>query len=218
VRPWLANRGDVVFGVRLIRDGEGGAMAVEPIGRVHPARRGWRHEQVESVELPYGWELVDGEIAVRGQTDRWCTIVRDALVTAVGQARRGPYAVFVEQCVLIDERNCARPDLVVVDQTVVDTYAAECLPAESVALVVDIVAADGRADDWFRKPARYAAAGIACFWRVERGEDDRAIVYEYWLDHERGAYLPAPSGGDIGTFATAVPFRVRIDLSEIPGA
>ncbi|GAB2722920.1 Uma2 family endonuclease [Nocardia thraciensis] len=185
-------------------------MTAEPIDCLRP-RRGWTYGQVRDLELPFDWELVDGEIAVRDGVDDWHDAIRDALVTPLGEARRAPYAVFAQQCVLVDEFNPALPDVVVVDQTGVDLYSAEYLPVESVTLVVEIV--DGRVDDWFRKPELYAAAGISYFWRVERGVDDRPILYEYWLDQVTDTYIPAPEAVHTGTFAAAVPYPVEIDLS-----
>ncbi|WP_280266317.1 Uma2 family endonuclease [Nocardia wallacei] len=189
-------------------------MTAEPTECLRP-RRGWTYEQVKDLELPFDWELVDGEIAVRGGVGTWHHAVRDTLLTPLGEARRAPYAVLAQQCVLVDEFNPALPDVVVVDQTRVDLYSAEYLPVESATLVVEIV--DSHVDDWFRKPELYAAAGISYFWRVERGTDDRPILYEYWLDQECGAYIPAPEAVHTGTFAAAVPYPVEIDLSSAPG-
>ncbi|KZM74789.1 Uma2 family endonuclease [Nocardia terpenica] len=186
-------------------------MATHSIACAH--RRGWTYQQVRDIELPYDWELVDGEITVRPRTDLWRNRVRDALLIALGGSRRAPYAVFAQQCVLVDEYNPAVPDITVVDQTCVDPYSTECLPPEAVTLVVDIVSETDHIDAWFRKPQLYATAGIAYFWRVERDEADRPIVYEYWLDHESGEYLPAPSGPHTGTLATRAPYPVRVDLT-----
>jgi hypothetical protein len=81
-----------------------------------------------------------------------------------------------------------------------------------VVLAIEIVSAETFVDDWFRTPARYAAAGVSCFWRVEAGIDDRPIVYEHWLDQESGVYVPTANWGCAGTFTTTVPFPVRIEL------
>ncbi|MBB5911491.1 Uma2 family endonuclease [Nocardia transvalensis] len=185
-------------------------MTAVPIDRIR-SRRGWTYDEVKDLRLPFDWELVDGEIAVRDSPNGWHGAVRDALLTALGEARRAPYAVLAQQCVLVDEFNPALPDVVVVDETRVDLYSAEYVPVESATLVVEIAGAS-LADDWFRKPQLYAAAGIAYFWRVERGEDDRPIVYEYWLDEELGSYVPAPRWIHAGHFSGTVPYPVRIDF------
>jgi hypothetical protein len=165
--------------------------------------------------LPYDWELVEGEIVVRGRIGYRHRLIRDALVRALGSARRAPYAVFADQCVVLGDCSVLRPDAAVVDESAVDMYAAEGIPAAAMVLAVEIVADDPRGDDWYRIPRLYAAAGVANYWRVERGIDDRPIVYQYWLDHESREYEPAPIPMHTGTLATAVPFPVRLDLSAI---
>jgi len=105
---------------------------------------------------------------------------------------------------------------VVIDESrVAAACELEYLPVDAVALAVEIVSTTTHSDEWFRKPWLYAAAGIANFWRVERGEDDHPIVYQYWLDNESGEYVSAPAGIHTETLATAVPYSVRIDLSSI---
>jgi len=191
-------------------------MGTKPVERVRGARGGFTYEDVDRRELPYDWELIAGGIVARGRTGYWHRAVRRKLATGLEAARREPYEVFADRLLLADEFNAVRPDIVIVD---VSRMAAPCepeyLPAEAAALAVEIVSTTTHGDEWFRKPLLYAAAGIANFWRVERGEDDHPIVYQYWLDNESGGYVPAPAGIHTDILATAVPYSVRIDLSGI---
>ncbi|WP_194289764.1 Uma2 family endonuclease [Nocardia macrotermitis] len=170
---------------------------------------------MSAVDPAYDWELVEGEVVVRGRIGYRHRLVRDALMRALGVARRGRYAVHADQRVVLGEFSAVRPDVVVVDESAVEMYAAEGIPAAAAVLVVEIVSDDSRGHDWYRMPRLYAAAGIANFWRVERGVDDRPIVYQYWLDQESREYIPAPTPIHTGTLSTAVPFPVRVDLSAI---
>ncbi|WP_158675542.1 Uma2 family endonuclease [Nocardia stercoris] len=154
-------------------------------------------------------------MTVRHRRDPWRSAVADRLFAALSEVQRAPYAVLACQCVLLDEHNPAVPDVVVVNRAAVDLYAAEVLPADAAVLVVEIVSAGDRSDRWYRTPSRYAAAGIAYFWRVERGLDGRPIVYEYWLDHESRRYRPAPAYAHTGVLATTVPFPIRVDLADL---
>ncbi|WP_169816267.1 Uma2 family endonuclease [Nocardia miyunensis] len=192
-----------------------GMMAGEFGGQSEIGRGGWSCAQVSASDPPYDWELVEGEVVVRGRIGYRHRLIRDALVRALGSARRAPYAIRADQRIVLGEFSALRPDVVVVDESAVEMYAAEGIPAAAAVLVVEIVSDDSRGDDWYRTPRLYAAAGIANFWRVERGLDDRPIVYQYWLDDESREYVPAPTPIHSGTLSTAVPFPVRVDLSAI---
>ncbi|WP_035801023.1 Uma2 family endonuclease [Kitasatospora mediocidica] len=191
-------------------------MTAEPIDWMHPPAHGWTYEQVKDWDLPFEFDLVDGAIVVRGMTSHWHNTVRDELYFALRAARRAPYAVNSEQCVLVDEYNPPKPDVVVFDKTGLDVFTLECLPVTSVALAVEVVSPGSRADDRFRKPGLYAEAGIPYYWRVERGADDLPEVYEFWLDRESGVYAPAPDGAfHSGELKVEVPFPVSIDLGRL---
>ncbi|MFK0190344.1 hypothetical protein [Kitasatospora sp. NPDC090308] len=46
-------------------------MTAEPIDWVYPPANGWTFDQVNELDLPFKWELVDGAIGVKGQTLWW---------------------------------------------------------------------------------------------------------------------------------------------------
>ncbi|NLU75820.1 Uma2 family endonuclease [Streptomyces sp. HNM0575] len=191
-------------------------MTAEPIDWMHPPSQGWTYEQVKDLDLPFDWELVDGAIVVRGMTSQWHDTVRDELYFALRGARESPYAVNAERCVLVDEHNPPKPDVVVFDRTGLDFFSQECVPIESVALVVEVVSHGSRTDDRFRKPAMYAEAGVQFFWRVERGADEFPVVHEFHLDKDTGVYAPAPGGASHeGRLITRHPFPVELDLRAI---
>jgi Uma2 family endonuclease len=187
-----------------------------PENWMYPPETGWTYAQVEELGLPFDWDLVDGTIVPRGMTKQWHDDVRDGLHFALRQQRSKPFRVNSERCVLFDETNVQRPDVVVFDQTGLDRDSLGCVPVEKVALAVEVVSHGSRSDDRFRKPGVYAAAGIDYFWRVERGEDGEPVVYEFWLHHEAGVYAPSPEiPVHHGKLTTSVPFPIEIDLAEL---
>ncbi|MFF2040004.1 Uma2 family endonuclease [Kitasatospora sp. NPDC058170] len=189
------------------------AMTAELIDWMHPPSQGWTYEQVKDLDLPFEWDLVDGVVVVRGQTNQWHDQVRDRLFMAVFNARVAPYAANVERCVLLDEDNTTKPDVVVFDKTGVDVFELECLPPGAVVLTVEVVSPGTRAADRFRKPGQYAEAGIPYYWRVERGLDNLPIVHEFHRDEEKGVYLPVAQHE--GVLRTSVPYPVEIDLAAV---
>ncbi|MFJ9949278.1 Uma2 family endonuclease [Kitasatospora sp. NPDC091207] len=189
------------------------AMTAEPIDWKLPPSQGWTYEQVKDMDLPFDWELVDGAVVVRGMAKWWHDQVRDQLLLALASARIQPYVVNVERCVLLDEHNVTKPDVVVIDKTGLDFFELECTAPESVVLAVEVVSPGSRAADRFRKPGQYAEAGIPHFWRVERGVDDLPIVHEFHRDEEKGVYLPVAQHE--GVLRTSVPYPVEIDLAAV---
>jgi Uma2 family endonuclease len=190
-------------------------MVAELAGGLRSTHHGWTSAQIDGAVLPYEWELIDGRLLARGRIDHWHRMIRKAFAAELGSPRRPPYAVMVDRYLHVDEFSVVRPDIAVLDEAAADLHDAHCPSACAAVLVVEIVSAATHSDDWFRKPRVYATAGIANFWRIERGQDDRPIVYQYWLDHESREYVPAPTFVHTGTLATAVPYRVRIDLAAI---
>ncbi|MCA6092301.1 Uma2 family endonuclease [Streptomyces sp. SCA3-4] len=187
-----------------------------PENWMYPPADGWTYDQVKELVLPFDWELVDGAIVVRGMANQWHDDVRDGLLVALRLANRPPYRVNSERCVLVDEANPAKPDVIVFDTRDLDRRSMECVPVERVILAVEVVSKGSRTDDRFRKPGMYADAGISYFWRVERGDDDIPVVHEFWLHPEAGVYAPSPDRPThVGILKTDVPFPVEIDLGSL---
>ncbi|MFD3516160.1 Uma2 family endonuclease [Streptomyces sp. NPDC058657] len=205
----------------------GAAMAAEvaptpqweratPENWMYPPANGWTYGQVRELGLPFDWDLVDGTIVPRGMTNQWHDDVRDGIFFALRQQKCEPFRVNAERCVLFDETNVQKPDVVVFDQSGLERGSLGCVPADRVALAVEVVSTGSRSDDRFRKPGMYAAAGIDHFWRVERGEDGTPVVYEFWYHHEAGVYAPSPETPvHRGKLTTSVPFAVEIALTSL---
>ncbi|MER5782394.1 Uma2 family endonuclease [Streptomyces mobaraensis] len=187
-----------------------------PENWMFPPENGWTVDQVEDLELPFDWELVDGVIVVRGRPSAWHNVVRSNIKQQLKGCVTGHYAALDEQCVLIDEQNPPVPDVVVFDKRGWDVFQAKHLPVEKAILVVEVVSPGSRQDDRVRKPALYASAGVKNYWRVERGEDGLPEVHEFWLHKETGQYVSAPDRPvHTGKLETDRPFPVVIDLASL---
>ncbi len=182
-----------------------------------PPADGWTFDEVKHLELPFDWELVDGRIVVRGQTKFWHNRVRDRLLIALEAARTEPYEVVTEQCVMVDEQNTNKPDVIVFDPRKLEFLELECVPVNRLALVVEVVSPGSRQDDRVRKRALFATAKVPLYWRVEL-ERDQVAVHEYWLNTDTRSYIPAPMHPvHQHKLITEVPFPVEIDLDILVG-
>ncbi|MFH8407958.1 Uma2 family endonuclease [Streptomyces sp. NPDC018019] len=180
---------------------------------------GWTYGQVKELVLPFDWHLVDGNIVVRAMAVWWHNRVRNRLYYQLESARQAPYAVDSKQCIVLDDHNAPQPDVVVFDETGLDIRTVDQIPVEKVVLAVEVVSAGSRLDDRFSKPALYAEAGIASYWRVERDEDGLPVVHEFWLHHETGVYAPSPERPvHAGKLVTGVPFPIEVELGTLTGA
>lgn len=170
---------------------------------MRPPADGWTFDDVKDLDVPFDWELVDGQIAVRGATKWWHDQVRDRLYFRLESQRQPPYAVKTQRWTMLDERTVPRPDVVVFDKTDLDIRTVECIPVAAVALAVEVVSHGSRSDDRFRKPGLYA-------------EDDLPVVHAFRRHEETGVYAPAPDRPThTGKLVTRLPFPVEIDLRSL---
>ena len=183
-----------------------------------PPAEGWSFDQVKDLEPAFDWELVDGVIVPRARTKVWHNHVRGGVRGALGAARPEPYRVVCGQWVRVDERNAAKPDLIVFDHRGLDFFGTECIPVGQVVLVVEVVSPCSVQDDRVRKPALFAAHRVPYYWRVELDRDQQLAVHEYWLNVDTLAYFPAPSHPvHHDKLVTELPFPVEVDLHALVG-
>ncbi|MFE9648426.1 Uma2 family endonuclease [Streptomyces sp. NPDC006365] len=181
-----------------------------------PPTLGWTFDQVKHLELPFDWELVDGVIVARGQTNVWHNEVRDGIGDALKAARVSPYRVLTEECVMVDDQNVSKPDVIVYDPRELNLFEADCIPVAKLALAIEVVSPGSRQDDRVRKPALFATAKVPCYWRVELDRDQQLTVHEYWLNADTRSYFPAPLHPvHHDKLVTEMPFPVEIDLDAL---
>ncbi|MFJ7245226.1 Uma2 family endonuclease [Kitasatospora sp. NPDC098652] len=183
---------------------------------LRPPVGGYTAEDLDRLpDLPPHTELIDGSlIFVSPQTMFHMSTLRIlewALVAAVPPG----WAVWREMTVTLNRRNRLEPDLLIVDKRANTSpkgrKVTSCQP-EDVLLAVEVVSEESQERDRDTKPRKYAAAGIAHFWRVEDDDEGRPVVYVYELDPATRAY------GLTGIYHKQLkvdrPFPVEVDLID----
>ncbi|MFD8754319.1 Uma2 family endonuclease [Kitasatospora sp. NPDC059577] len=183
---------------------------------LRPPVGGYTAEDLDRLpDLPPHTELIDGSlIFVSPQTIFHMSTLR-VLEWALVRAVPPGWAVWREMTIMLNRRNRLEPDLLVVDKRVNSgprgRKGTSCQP-EDVLLAVEVVSEESQERDRDTKPRKYAAAGIAHFWRVEDDDDGRPVVYVYELDPATRAY------GLTGIYHKQLkvdrPFPVEIDLTD----
>lgn len=159
-------------------------------------------------------EIVDGAVIVnaspRRPHQRIARKLANVLEAAVGES----YSVDMDVDLRLRDVPLLnrRPDVVVYDVTL---DGSEVLRPEHCALVVEVMSPGSITADQQDKPAEYAAAGIAHFWRLEN-DDDTATglrLYRYQLDRRTGTY--AELGVHSGAVDVAEPLALQLDFAEL---
>lgn len=184
-----------------------GVVAVAVGAHVGP----WTEEDL--VALPADaqrYELLEGILLVNpppGGPHQRVSLKLAALLDAAA----APGLVVVEAMgVRLPEGSVFIPDVLVAAAGAVETNRSGILDAGTVALVVEIVSPGSRTTDRLTKPAVYADAGIASFWRVEL--DDGPIVVAYRLEH--GRYRETGLGRPGEPLAVDQPFPFTVDPAD----
>ena len=155
------------------------------------------------------FQIVDGSLVVSpspGRTHEFVSAdvraaIRAALPTGVDVI--GPMGVEIGSSYLI-------PDLVVVSSAA-RAGTGELRPDE-VLLVVEIVSPGSVTMDRIVKPAKYAAAGIPAYWRVET---EPVSLTAYLLPPGTDTYAESGSWGQGETATPAEPFPVEFELDRL---
>jgi Uma2 family endonuclease len=104
-----------------------------------------------------------------------------------------------------------RPDAVIYDASLPDEAL---LRPEHCTLVVEVMSPGSVTTDQTDKPAEYAAARIAHYWRIEHDLTEKILsVFCYRLDPTTGAY--ASAGVHTGKMTVTDPIAVTIDLTAL---
>ncbi|MFF5211844.1 Uma2 family endonuclease [Streptosporangium sp. NPDC000396] len=116
----------------------------------------------------------------------------------------------------------ARADLEVAGESQEATQegGAEVGDPKQVHVVAEITLASTASTDRIIKPAKYAAAGIPHFWRIEmrpfrgQGNDALPVVFTYTLD-ENGEYQLVHRVSAGMTADLTEPFKLRLDPAAL---
>ncbi|MBW1604399.1 Uma2 family endonuclease [Streptomyces sp. JJ66] len=189
-------------------------MGTEPEYRwPRPPQGGYTAEDLDRLpDLPPHTELIDGSLSVVSPQTAFRERVLLLLQSTLLQALPSEFDVYREMTVTLSQRSRPEPDLVVVRAEALRNLRQTTFAPEDVVLAVEVVSPDSETRDRRVKPAKYAAAGIPHFWRVEN-VDDRPVVYVHELDPAPRTY--ALTGIHHDELKLTVPFTVQIDLTAI---
>ncbi|MFJ8749659.1 Uma2 family endonuclease [Streptomyces sp. NPDC102441] len=180
--------------------------AVPPVG-------GWTADDLDTLpNLPPHTELIDGSLVFACPQ----TLFHSAAVSFFSGRLRSSAPPGLEVVgrftIDIDRFNRPEPDVIVVDDEVIQDLDQTRLPAGSVRLAIEVVSPESRSRDRETKPVKYARVRIPNLWRVEN-HDGRALVYVFELEPATGAYTSTGIFHD--RMKVSVPFEVDLDLTAI---
>jgi len=152
------------------------------------------------------YEIVDGSLHVTpplGASHE--AVVRALLTTLRGAAPTGWWVC--DRLGIEAGASCLIPDV-----TVLRPYSSGAIWADpaDVACVIEVETASTRRYDRLLKPALYAEAGIAAFWRIEL--DPAPVLHTFALEPD-GCYLPQKTVRGADLVQVDAPFRVRVTPS-----
>ncbi|MFJ1592000.1 Uma2 family endonuclease [Kitasatospora albolonga] len=179
-----------------------------------PPSEGWVSEDLDRLPgLPRHTELIDGVLVFRSPQRKFHARALWLLENALLKQAPDDLDVFREFSVILDRRNRFEPDVLVIPLAAEPGPDETSVKAEDVILAVEVVSPDSEARDRETKPRKYAAAGIAHFWRVEADEEGVPVVHVHELDPALTVYVPTGIHRDKLTLT--VPFPLEIDLTAI---
>jgi Uma2 family endonuclease len=158
-------------------------------------------------------EVVDGAIIVSAAPRRLHQDIARRLANAMEAACGPDLAVSTDVDLRLRDVPLLnrRPDAVVYDASLPDD---EVLRPPHCVLAVEVMSPGSVTTDQTDKPAEYATAGIANYWRVEHDPAKGSLsVFCYRLDPTTGTY--ASSGVHSGELAVTEPFGMVLDLATL---
>jgi Uma2 family endonuclease len=158
-------------------------------------------------------EIVDGAIIVSAAPRRLHQDIARRLANAL-EAACGP-ELAVSSDVDLRLRDVPllnrRPDAVVYDSSLSDDAV---LRPRHCVLAVEVMSPGSVTTDQTDKPAEYAAAGIANYWRIEHDATENSLsIFCYRLDPTTRTY--ASAGVHSGRIAVTEPVNIIIELATL---
>jgi Uma2 family endonuclease len=179
---------------------------------LRPPVEGWTAADLDKIpNLPKHTELLDGGFFFMSPQKEFHRRCIDLLVHELGAQAPIDYRVTREMTVWLDRRNRPEPDVMVLRPGTETDDDTTWYPAEAVLLIVEVISPDSVERDKVLKPAKYAAAGVPFYWRVDRDVDGAPVCETFELDEDLKVYQPA--GIFHGTVKTSRPFQIAIDLA-----
>lgn len=182
--------------------------------RMHPLvqmRDVWTIEDVRALEVADWWryEVVDGALVVSPAAAADHEVAGEELRAAI-RAALDPELIVIGPMGLDLGTSYFVPDLLVTSRA--GLRGRVMLAPADVLLVVEIVSPGSVTMDRVLKPAKYAAAGIRAYWRVET---DPVALTAYVLPHGADVYTEVGTWGAGESAVVTVPFPVSIEIDRL---
>jgi Uma2 family endonuclease len=121
------------------------------------------------------YELVDGALLVSPPPPNSHNIAAFELALLLHAALDDRWQIVTPGAVRFDEHNYRVPDLIVVRS---ESSGHAMASPDDMLLAVEVMSPGSISNDRVAKPAQYAAAGIAHYWRLEHGRTPVLITHE----------------------------------------
>ncbi|WP_232331660.1 Uma2 family endonuclease [Nocardia puris] len=200
----------------MVHDIEAGPMTVAPLPDwVIPPAGGYTVDAFLQLRgLPKHTELIDGGLVFVSPQQKWHRQVLDLFRRELDLQAPQHLRADREMAVRLSNRQMPEPDVIVVTAEAFERPdPSSYYFADDVVLALEAVSPDSEERDRETKPPKYAKAGIAHYWRVERGGGDALVVYVYELDPATNRYVPTGIFHD--RLEVSVPFPIAIDLTVV---
>lgn len=171
----------------------------------------WTVDDVPESDLRI--ELVDGNLVVSPAPTPRHQLVSARLVALLDDAGLGGRIV-AESDVIFDPHNSRLLDVLVIKEGI-DLWNGPRLTPVDLILAVEIVSSSSVKTDRIAKPAQYAAAGIAGYWRVETDPDLRLTASV--LADGADVYTEIGTWTEPERVEVETPIGVAFDLSALRG-
>jgi Uma2 family endonuclease len=183
-----------------------------------PSGDTWTRADYEALpeDLPVRVSLIHGELVVNPRPRPIHQRIARRLATRIEDAVPAAWQVDTDVDVLLDDDEVEAVEIapdIVVYSTDHDPYERP-IPADLVALVIEVVSPSTKRKDRRVQPALYAEAGIRHCWRVETDQTAPAFaIYTYELDDATGQYIA--TGVHHDRITVTLPFDLDIELKAV---
>ncbi len=190
-------------------------LPVTPLPTLPAHDDGWTVEDLYDIpEDGLRYELLDGMLLVSPPAivGHYSAAFRlgQQLDAALQAAYPDEYRIGCNPGVSMGPRNYREPDLVVFHRRAVSQKLADA-EAGDVLLVAELMSPSSVTDDRLVKPAQYARAGIAHYWRIEQRPGTAPVLITHRLDGD----LYRETGRFTGEVRIEEPAPLRFVLADL---
>lgn len=180
-----------------------------PVTVLPPRADGWSVDDLHALpDDGNRYELLDGRLLVSPPPELSHQHLVSGLVSVLRQQLPQGLTAVAAPGLYYDPRNYRVPDVAVFPRAVLERPRPRLAPPD-VLLAVELVSPGSARVDRVLKPAEYAAAGIASFWRWET-EDGVLVVHDLRGEGDGAGYREVARFDDVVEVERPAPLRFRV--------